>query len=275
MSHKVTSIITTDRAVHDKEQRLSICLRSNGFSFSITAQDNKLLTFGEVEMEMVQPLCELMQSLRNFMAELHISPLDFAAMRLIIPSVDYAWMPEHLYNSVCDRQYLKMVSSPALSMGAFHIFCPQMKSYMVFSAPSDVVTAFKVVLPGIDCHCQHSAFVSSSLLMRSSQHPLILLHVRDGFADLEALDRGQLLLSKSFESNGDNELLYHTLDVMKILNVESPSMELAICGLVGREIFGLLQHYFPNVTLYCGEPITFDNPQFQTLPTYKHALLLS
>ena len=275
MPHKVLSIITTDRAVHNIEQRLSICLRSNGFSFSITAQGNLLLTFGEVEMDMSAPLSGMMQSMREFISEQLISPLDFASMRLIVPTDDYAWMPEHLYDATLDRQYLKMVTSPNIGLGVYHIFCPQMKAYMVFSAPADVVTAFKVTLPGIDCHCQHSALVSHAMLQRSAQHPMALLHVRGEVADIEAFSHGRLILSKSFAAHSDNEILYNALDIMKVFNLEAPEMELAICGNVGREIFALMQRYFPNVSLYCGEMSTADTDQFKTFPTYQHALLLS
>ena len=100
------------------------------------------------------------------------------------------------------------------------------------------------------------------------------MHVRDGVGDFEAFYNGRLLMSNSYAANGEKELLYHALNVMKTLHLETPDMELAICGEVGRDIYGMLQHYFPNVTLYTGRPFTYTNPDFQTFHSYRHVLVL-
>ena len=145
---------------------------------------------------------------------------------------------------------------------------------MVFSAPSDMAMAFKVAIPGIDIVNQHSILANEMLLNRSLRHPVLLMHVRDRVGDFDAFYNNQLLLSNSYAASNDDELLYHALDVMKKLHLETPDMELTICGLVGRDLYGRLQHYFPNVTLYTGHPLNYENPQFQTFHTYRHALLL-
>ncbi|MBO4599695.1 MAG: DUF3822 family protein, partial [Bacteroidales bacterium] len=257
------------------ELRLSICLRSNGFSFSTTTVGQELLTFGEADFDFHLPISQLPQAIKVFFAENGIPTFGCKQVRLIVPSEHFVWVPEHLYDATRDRQYLKMASRVESSVGAYHAYSDVMKSYMVFTAPTDVITAFKVAIPGIDVMSQHSVLANAELLQRSAQHPVVLMHVRDGVGDFEAFYNNQLLLSNSFSAESDNELLYHALDVMKTLHLETPDMELAICGSVGREIYALLQHYFPNVTLYTGRPFSYSNPTFQTLHTYRHALLLS
>lgn len=275
MLNQVTTLITSDKAVANNELRLSICLRSNGFSFSVTTLDQVLLTFGDVDFNLDLPLGELTQALKDFFASQGISTFGLRQAELIVPSDHFVWIPRHLHDSARNRQYLRMVSNPDSALGAYHLFVPALESYIVFTAPTSVVTAFKLAIPGIDVHCQHSALAAGTMLQRSRLHPIVMMHVRGSKADFAAFYSGQLLLSTTFEVVNDQSRLFHAIDVMKRLHLETPDMELAISGDVGREIFATLQHYFPSVSLYTGRPVTFVNPQFQTLPTYRYALLLS
>ena len=274
MADHVTSIITTDKAVATDEQRLSICLRTNGFSFSTMTVGQELLTFGEADFELHRPISLLPQAVKSFFEENGIATFGYKDVRLIVPTEHCVWVPEHLYDTARDRHYLGMVTRVEMGSGVFHAYSKCLGSYMVFAAPAEVVTAFRVAMPGIDVVCQHGVLADELLMKRSVQHPVVLMNVRDGAGDYEAFYNNQLLLSNTFTVNDEGELLYHALDVMKKLHLETPDMELAICGKVGRELYGLLQHYFPNVTLYTGHPFTYSNPEFQTFHSYRHVLVL-
>ena len=234
----------------------------------------ELLTFGDADFDLGRPLGQLTSAVTRFFAEGGIPTFGLKQARLVVPSEHFVWVPAHLYDSARDQQYLDMTSAPVSGQYTCHAYSAVLDSYIVFSAPADVVTAFKIALPGIDVVCQHSVLVNDVLSQRSTTHPVILMHVREGVGDYEAFYGGQLLLSNSFAAVNTDELVYHALEVMKKLHTETADMELAICGVVGRDIYGVLQHYFPNVTLYTGIPFTYSNPQFQQLHTYKYALVL-
>lgn len=275
MSYKVTTIIRSDKAVANNDSRLSICLSANGFSFSVVTSQDEIVLFGEADFDFGLPLRDLTQAIKDFFTSIGLSTFGFKRATLVVPTDHFVWIPEHLHDAARNRQYLRMVSNPDLSLGVYHIAVPHLHSYMVFAASTSVVTAFKLAIPGIDVHCQHSLLASEQMLEKSAQHPVVLMHVRDGVGDFEAFFNHQLLLSNSYGAQNDNELLYHAIELMKQLHLETPDMELAICGNVGREIYGMLQHYFPNVTLYTGRQLSYANPQFRSLPTYKHVMLLS
>ena len=274
MTDRVTSIITTDKAVATDELRLSICLRTNGFSFSTATVGGELLTLGEAEFDFQRPISQLPQALKGLLDTNGIPTFGCKEARLVVPAECFAWVPEHLYDAARDRQYLSLVAHVDSGLGVYHARSGCVKSYMVFTAQAEVVTAFKLAIPGIDVVCQHSVLVNEMLMQRSAQHPIVLMHVRNGAGDFEAFFNKQLLMSNSFAATGEGELLYHALEVMKKLHLETPDMELAICGEVGREIYAMLQHYFPNVSLYTGRPFSYTNPEFQTLHSYRHILLL-
>ncbi|MBR1835202.1 MAG: DUF3822 family protein [Bacteroidales bacterium] len=258
----------------NSEKRLSICLRSNGFSFSVATVDDLLLTVGDCPFEEGLSAIEAARHVAKTIGEDEVA-LGFKQMSLILPTMQSVCVPAHLYDPSADRQYLATVARVAEGCGIYHSFSAGLNAYFVFAAPSDVATSFKVTLPGIDVLCQHAVLAEAALRSASSFHPYILLHVREGAADIEAFFNGNLLLSNSYPAGNSEEVLYHALSVMKHLHLETPDMELAICGLVDRTFFSRMQHFFPNVTLYTGKTYTFLNPEFQTLHTYRHTLILS
>ena len=275
MSHPVTTLITTDKAVANNQSRLSICLRPNGFSFSVSTLNGELLTVGDCQTELPAVATDLVRMIVAAIGSGDETALDYNQMQLVVPSPHFVWVPEHLFEPVRDRQYLELVCESEPSANVCRIYSPLLKSFMVFEADADLVTAFKILMPGIDIHCQHSVLVNDILLGRSESHPLMLLHVREGVGDFEAFYNGNLLLSASHPATSDEDHLYQAINIMKRLHLETPDMELAICGQVDRTFYSRLQHFFPNVTLYTGRPFTFTNPEFQTLHTYRHTLILS
>lgn len=273
----ITTLVSSDALVENREKRLSICLRSNGFSFSVcsAAEDDVLYQFGQAQCDFAKPLGQLAASLKGLFAQLEISPFDFKQMSLVCPSSCFAWVPCRLYNPAMDRRYLSLLAKVDAGEGVFRCFVPNLDSYIVFTASPEVANAFKLALPGIDLCCQHSALVNSALLAKSEQRPVILMNVRDGVGDFEALFNGRLLLSNTFPASTDDELLYHALGIMKRLRIETPDLELSICGAVSRDLFALLGRYFPNVTLSTGRKYSFVSSNFDSFHIYKHALLLS
>ena len=275
MSHPVTSINTTGGAVADEVSRLAICLRADGFSFSVITPDGMLLTVGDCRPDNWRLDGSAASRVANTVMTARDVAIGFREMRLIVPATQFAWMPEHLFDAARARQYLQCVSEVDEETGVYHIFSPAMKAYMVFAAPEQLVNSFKVALPGIDVHNQHSALVSAHLLQTSARHPIVLMHVREGMADIEAMFNGRLLLGNSYAAADDEERLYHALNVMKRLRLETPDMELMICGDVERNLYARLCRFFPNVKLYTGLPYRHLNPEFDTLHTYRHVLILS
>ena len=274
MADCVTSIITTEKAVATDELRLSICLRTNGFSFSIMTLGRELLTFGEAEFDLHRGIEEMPQAITSLLGSASIPTFGCKEVRLVVPTECAVWVPEHLYDTARDRQYLRMAAAVDERVGVCHAYNECLKSWVVFATEAETVTAFKVALPGVDVVCQHSVLANEMLMQRSAQHPVVLMNVRDGVGDYVAFFNQRLLLNNSFAAVSEDKLLYHALEVMKRLHLETPDMELAICGKVGREMYGMLQHYFPNVTLYTGLPFTYTNNEFQTFRSYRHVMVL-
>lgn len=265
----------------DSETRLSICLQSDGFSFSLLGGKRQLLALEENLPLPQGGSAGIADMLARLDKQYGVNPLGLGGMRLVVPAGRFAWVPSHLFDPQRSRQYLDLVGNPGTAQGVFHIINNALGAYMVFEAEADAVTPFKVSFPGIDVHCPHSLLVTPDLLRDSAARPLMLLHIAHGRADIEAFYSGRLLLSNSYPAANADEALYFAIDIMKRLHLETPDMELRLCGEVDRAVYARYQRYFPNVGLHVGTPVvkcqpdTGPDPSVLPVPTYKYPLLLN
>ncbi|MBR1793358.1 MAG: DUF3822 family protein [Bacteroidales bacterium] len=275
MSYSTNSYIGTPKEVPSYIKRLSICLTPNGFSFSRTAQQGILLTFGDVSMDMNRTMSELTSDLKAFFVSNDISPFDFEDMQLVIPSDQYVWIPKALFDESSKDVYLKSVFTLPDGYGCFSSYNESVEAYNVFAANTGIETAFKIVLPGIEVYSQSSILATPHLLDASAKVPVILLHQRQRMCDFLVCKDGKMLLSSSYEVSSDEERLFRALELMKGLQVEDHQMTLFICGDVDRNTYESLCNYFPQIRIYSGRPLGYKNPEFQVLRAYQHVLVLS
>lgn len=260
---------------------MSICLQSNGFSFSVTTSSGLLLSFGEVSMGLTQSMSALVTDIKSLFAELHIYPVEFKRLRLVVSSDNYVWVPSVLYDASQQRRYLETVSTlPPMSMVSA-IYHAGQDAYLVFTSDANVLTAFKVALPGIECCAQPYALLSDAIQERAAQHPVVMawidrdLDTRHTAVDYLVVKEGRLLLSTHRRMVDEQQLLYTSIAVMKRMEVETADMELLLCGAVERDTFMHLRGYFPHIDLYNGTPLRPQHPQLARLHSYRYATILS
>lgn len=270
--YRCKTLIVTEKETPSSEKRLSICLRSNGFSFSEVTLSGVLLTFGEAEGVHAGSMTVAMADVKAFFASVGIRPLGYASMELVVLSDENVWVPDELYVPSAHRQYLKLVGSEATSIIASP--CKTLASMAVYAASDVLVTAFKVALPGLAVVNQHVKLASLGLERRSLDHPLLLTHWREHVIDFAAFRGGRYIYGNTVPFGSDSEALFHTVEVLKSFGLETAGSELLMCGDVSRERFALLRPYFPQARLYNGVHTSFVNPAFKALHTYKNALIL-
>lgn len=270
--YRCKTLIVTEKEFASSEKRLSICLRSNGFSFSEVTLSGVLLTFGEAEGAHATSMTGVMADVKAFFASVGIRPIGYALMELVVLSDESVWVPDELYAPSANRQYLKLVGSAATNVMAAP--CPQLASTAVYVASDALATAFKVALPGLSVVNQHVKLASMGIERRSMQHPLLVTHWREGVIDFAAFRDGHYIYGNTVACASDSEAQFHTVEVLKSFGLENADTELLMCGEVGRERFALLRPYFPVASLYTGAHTSYLNPAFKTLHTYKNALIL-
>lgn len=231
-------------------------------------------------MDLTRPMSALISDIKSFFSEQHIYPVEFQSMRLVVDAGCYTWIPAELYDSSQQRRYLEAVSEvPAMAMvsSSFH---KTMDAHCVYTSDAMLLTAFKVALPGIECCAQPYALLGDTLLQRAKSHPVVVAWLthdaarRQMLVDYLVLREGRLLLSTRRCIDDVQQLLYTSLNVMKRMEVETPDMEMLLCGAVERELFMQLRGYFPHLDLYNGAPLKPQHPDLARLHAYKYATVL-
>lgn len=279
--YRVNTFIGTDKEVASYEKRMSICLQSNGFSFSVTTNSGLLLAFGEVHVDMNQPMSALIGDIKAFLSEYRLYPVEFTQMRLVIDAANYVWIPASIYDASQQRRYLETVASVPSSSMVFSTRHPDLDAWLVYAADATWITAFRVALPGIDCCAKPFALLGDTLLQRAQNHPVMVAQLneeeRKGVwsVDYLVLKEGALMLSTRRRVEGVQQLLYTSLTLMKRMEIEEPGMEMLLCGAVDRDLFMQLRGYFPHLDLFNGAPHRTCNPQLSRVHAYRYAAIFS
>ena len=268
MSYACKTLINTANELASREKRLSICLGANGFSFTEVTSSGMLLTFGEAEGHHAATMTGVMADVKAFFASAGIRPLGYAAMELVVLTDESTWVPDELYSSMANRNYLRLVGSTPDMLMTYH--SKALASTAVFAANEQVVTAFKVAMPGVTVMHQHAKM--AQMAPRSADHPVLMAHWRQSRVDLAAFRDGRYLYGNSLRYTDDSEAVYHAVEVMKCYHLEEPGTELLVCGDMNRDRYALLTPYFPKATLFNGNYKV--SPELRGLHTYRHALLL-
>lgn len=270
MAYRCKTLIATEGDSSTQEKRLSISLVADGFSFSVTSPQGTLISFGEVVGQHASSITDATRDIKALFAEAGIRPLGYKNIELIVVSDENTWVPDELYSSLANRQYLRLLGGTANTV--LSAPCKALGSTMVFSANDHLVMAFKVALPGVNVINQHVKI--ASLVSRSATHPVLVAHWRQGRVDLAAMNEGRYLYGNTLSFTNMDEAVFHVVEVMKTFGMDSPKAELLLCGDVDRELYGRLRPYFPTTTLYSGTATQFASPDFKKLHTYRHALIL-
>ena len=275
MSYKINTLIKSDKVVVSYEKRLSICLTSNGFSFSITTVHDDLLAIGDVACNLDVAMSDLMTSVKNVFADSGIATYGLKEAELVVDSSRFVWVPQSLYDEKQQRTYLDAVCKIENGQGVYVDYNDAIKAYIVFSAPSALVSAFKIAIPGLKVRCQHDKMVNAIMVGHSDLKSLLLINLRDKESDYAVFCNKKLQLSNTFRCESYDDAIYHALNLTKQLHLEEAPLTTAVCGAIDRERFVQLRQFFPNVALYTGRQLTLTEPEMQHVPLYKYALILS
>ncbi|MBP5326726.1 MAG: DUF3822 family protein [Bacteroidales bacterium] len=274
MSYKINSFIASNKDVASNEKRLSICLSSNGFSFSMLHAD-QLIMLCDISCDMKANMAAMMTTIKEVFNEVGLIPYALKETELVVPSGQFVWVPRHLFDEQRQRDCIEALSKVPSGYGVFSNLNLAVGAYMVFTADNSAVSAFKICIPGLKIRCQHDKLLSASVLENSDMKSLLLMNIREGKTDFEVVCNKKLQLSNTFDCANANETLYHALNITKQFHLEDAAMTVAVCGDIDRDSFSLMRGYFADMVLYNGAPLTLTVPEMQHIHLYKYAMILS
>ncbi|MCR4827850.1 MAG: DUF3822 family protein [Bacteroidales bacterium] len=253
---------------------MSICPRTDGFSFCETTTRGEWLAFGEVSYNATNALSELIATVKGAMAACNLHPGAYGETELVVNTSRFEWIPQHLFDAANTRSYLETLGTMPPASAIYVDLNDTLNAYVVFTADSTMVSAFKIAMPSIKVRCQHSKMVNNQIVEKSPQATM-LINVGDGMSDYATFSNRKLQMSNSFTCGNFDETLYYALNIAKQFSLDEQSLKVLICGDVNRQRYGMLCNFFHNVELYTGRPLRLAEPALRSVPAYRYALMLS
>ncbi|MBP5535926.1 MAG: DUF3822 family protein [Bacteroidales bacterium] len=274
MSYQVISYINTEKELPTDEKRLSICHKSNGFSFAVTTTQGFLVKSGDVSYEGTT-MSDLMGTIRGVVADCELPTIGVAALELVIPTQQFVLVPEHLYEAENDRRYLETVCRVEPGATLCSDYIEQLKAWSVFEADNTVLSAYRITLPGIKVRCQFAKLASADLLAKSANGELIAVNMRPKAADIVVMKNGTLQLANTYVCNDFSDALYFALDIVNKEGLDAGRLQMLLSGEVTLANYNLMRHYFADVKLNNGRELRYLNAEFQHLHSYRYVMVLN
>ena len=268
MPYITKTLITSEGCDASHEKRLSICLLADGFSFAPLSLKGELQVFGEVCGGHAYGMTDISRDLKSCFAEVGIRPLLYSRMQMTVFSDECVWVPDEVYQAGNNRQYMRLAGGGG--QGLMTVQCPTLASTAVFSVSDQLVTAFKVSLPGLTVANQHVRM--AELAGGFADGNTLLTCWRDGYVDIAAYRDGRYIFGNTLAFTDDSTALFHLVNIMKSYSLEGDGTCLLMCGDVTRERYASFRPYFPVVSLFNGTAKATG--PFRTLHAYRHALTL-
>ena len=274
MSYRIDYMVSSDAVVASTDKRLSICYETNGFSFSVRAR-NRLLSIGRVSMDGSQTMAQMMGTIKEAFSKAGITPYSCGEAELIVIAEQFVWVPNDLYDKGKDNAYLSTVCKVMPGKVVCSDYNESINSHIVFAAEKDVVTSFKVAIPGLKIRCQHGVLVNNYVLDASTSKSLIAVNVRDGKSDYEVYSDKVLVLSNTYDCANFDETIYHAINLKQQFNLNEKPLTVLLCGNISRMEYARISDFFDIVGLYNGKPASLTTADMKPVANYKNALILS
>ena len=267
-------IISDNIKTTDCQKKLSICLETNGFSFTVINEKNKMLAFGDVACAFPETLSQVITLIKQIFSDFGIEYALMDEVELIVPSNKCTWVPESLFDAAHARGYFNVLSPLDVKETVFYTYSEKLQAYSVFAYMDTIVSAFRVAIPGIKVRSQQSKMLDTSLLEKSRMKTVVEIYVRKKEFEIAVFDNKSLILSNIFRYDNKSDISYLLLLAIRHLNLNQDVMELYISGMVDKDMFVSMERFFPKVILYTGKKIDFSDNEMYRIPLYQYSMLL-
>ncbi|MBR5784128.1 MAG: DUF3822 family protein [Bacteroidales bacterium] len=259
----------------DCQKKLSICLETNGFSFTVINADKKMLAFGDIVCNFPNTLSQIISLIKQIFSDLRVDFVVMDEVELIVMSNKYTWIPGHLFEASHAREYFNLVTPLEVRELVCHDYSEKIQAYSVFAYADTIISAFKVAIPGIKIRSQQSKMVESSLLDRSKSKSVIYVYVSKKSLDVCVFSNKNFVLSNSYVHETTDDIVYYLLLIERQLNLNSENVEVHISGDIDRKAFTYMEKFFNKLFLYSGnDSVSFSADEMYKIPLYKYSLFL-
>jgi hypothetical protein len=198
--------------------------------------------------------------------------------RVILAGSAQTLLPRELYRAGDIGEVLDFNYGPAPDSVAMAQPVAAIDAQLLFRFPSAWNAACQALLPAPG-YVHHLAGLVEALFLqfKNRNEPVVLLHLRQGHADIVVKRGRKLLLLNSFPCQGVEDVLYHTLNVYEQLQLNPEEDLLVLAGALEKDsaVYGLLSGYFSKPVFVTRPAVAGYSYAFDSVPAHQFYSLFS
>ena len=256
------------------EKRLSICLQTNGFSFSVIDKKNTLYTFGDIDCQFTESLSEVINGIKQIFTSLNVPLSGYSNAELIMPTSKNVWIPKHLFSEGSEKEYLATLCQIDLSESCYSYYSETLDAHSVFAVSNTLVSGLKIAIPSVKIKNQFVKMLDFPCLKNNKVGVSVGVFVRDNDIDIAISDSEKFIFNNTFKYNQQEDLIYFVLNAVKQLKLAENKVTVHLSGKIIPSTFDEFRNFFANVKLEKVNGLQLSDDKLFSIPRHEYALIL-
>ncbi len=241
--HKVETDIVS------AQTRLSICLKADGFSFSLIRDDSqKLLAVGTFECDLSGTIPVVMNTVKECFNSIGIKMFRFAKMRVICTSEKQTWIPYKLYDASKNKDYLRAVANLHENETVLASVSEKLDAVNVFAYPIHKYSGVKILINQAEYCCPAQVLAEYAYDVAKFSQNTLIVNKRGKTLDIVLFKGNTFTLSNSITYSETEDMIYNLLFILQQTEIDTEAVKLLLTGdnYEGEELM-LLRRYIKDV----------------------------
>ncbi|MDR1726149.1 MAG: DUF3822 family protein [Bacteroidales bacterium] len=231
------------------EMKLSVCLKTNGFSFTFIDSSFHLRAVGEFAVDLSQGISTVMTSIKECFASIDIKNLKFTKTNIINLTNKQVWIPYKLYDSQHDKTYIKTMCDVQSSETILAKIVEAIDAVSIFALPLNHYSGAKIAIPTAKFLSQHEVLARYLFDVASFSSNTFLLYKRDNIFDMLFFKGNTFTFCNSFICENATDMIYYILYALSRLHIDVEDVNFLITGdSYSKEEFNTLRNYLFDVS---------------------------
>jgi hypothetical protein len=257
-----------------KNQRLSIQLSPDGFSFCIyDKQRNKLTGIQTFGLEDVANDRAFNLLLTEFLPTLAHLRADYDKIRIVVESTKSTLLPSALFDVQHLQKYLEFNHRVSTTELVLYDRIPMLDAVNVWAFSETIYHNLLQFFPAATIQHHATTLIDSLLLQHKnrSTEPLIFVNVRWQYFDIVVLSNNSLLLYNTFRFVTNEDFVYYLLFVFEQIGINPEVAGVVLYGDIksGSSLFDYLKRYIRHIQLGRRNAVLQFSYVFDEIPEHQ------
>jgi hypothetical protein len=235
-----------------KNQRLSIQLSLDGFSFCIyNKQRNKLTGLQAIAFENVANDRALNLLLAELLPTIAHLQTDYDKTRIVVENPKSTLLPSALFDVRFLQKYLEFNHQINATELVLYDRMPMLDAVNVWAFSETIYHSLLQAFPAATIQHHATTLIESLLLQYKNRiaEPLVVINIRNRYFDIVVLNHNRLQLYNAFRFVTHEDLVYHCLFVFEQLGINPEMAHVVLYGDIkpGSPLYVYLSRYIRHL----------------------------